>query len=33
MTWADLFERASAYGTTVEQVRDRLATRREGDDE
>jgi hypothetical protein len=28
MTWADLFDRASAYHRTVEDVREALATRR-----
>jgi hypothetical protein len=32
MTWADLFERASAAETTVADVRDALAARREQDD-
>jgi len=31
MDWADLFERASDHDTTVETVREALATRR-GDD-
>jgi hypothetical protein len=31
MSWADLFERASEYETTVDQIRDRLATRRSED--
>ena len=29
MTWADLFERASEYETTVETLRDSLARQRE----
>jgi len=33
MTWADLFERASDYGTTVDDVCEALATRRESDGE
>jgi hypothetical protein len=32
MTWADLFERGAAYGTTVVRVRAALAARREDDD-
>jgi hypothetical protein len=31
MTWADLFERASDHEVTVEQIRNRLATRRDDD--
>ncbi len=31
MTWADLFDRASAHGVTVTDIRDALATRREED--
>jgi hypothetical protein len=30
MDWADLFDRAAEHHTTVEAVRDALATRREG---
>jgi hypothetical protein len=29
MSWADLFERAAAYETDVEAIRERLAARRE----
>lgn len=29
MTWADLFERASDTDTTVEQIRERVATQRD----
>lgn len=32
MDWADLFERATDYETTVDGIRDALAARREGDD-
>jgi len=32
MTWDDLFDRAGAYGTTVADVRESLAARRERDD-
>jgi len=32
MTWADLFDRASAHGVTVDAIRDSLAARREDDD-
>lgn len=31
-TWTDLFERASAFEPSVEQIRETLATRREDDD-
>jgi hypothetical protein len=31
MDWADLFERASTYDTTVETVRETLAAQREHD--
>ncbi|QSG07920.1 hypothetical protein HSR122_0513 [Halapricum desulfuricans] len=31
-TWDDLFERARAYGTTVEAIREALAARRVDDD-
>jgi hypothetical protein len=30
MTWADLFDRADAYATTVDRVRETLAVRRDG---
>lgn len=33
MNWADLFERAEAYETDVETIRERLAARREDADE
>ncbi len=29
MTWGDLFERASEYGTSVEHVRETLSERRD----
>ncbi len=31
MTWADLFDRASAHGATVTEISDALAGRREED--
>lgn len=33
MTWADLFERAEAYETDVETIRETLAARRDRDTE
>ncbi len=32
-TWTELFDRAGAYETTVTEIRETLATRREGDDD
>jgi hypothetical protein len=32
MTWAELFDRAGSYRTTVEDVREALAARRADDD-
>jgi hypothetical protein len=31
MTWADLFEMARDHETTVEEIREQLATRRDDD--
>jgi hypothetical protein len=31
MTWADLFDRASARSVTVTEIRERVATRRDED--
>jgi hypothetical protein len=31
-TWAELFDRAEEYGTTVEEIRETLASQREDDD-
>jgi hypothetical protein len=31
MNWGDLFDRANEYETTVDEIRDRLATHRSDD--